>query len=213
MQGIILEGIPGSGKTLLLQAFLRELPELHSGPLWIATEHLTERVLEPFSEKKSDQAVRHIENHLQVLERMAQWESQAPKGKSSGLVCLLERFHLSVFTHISGIKPKKFQEWEERLKTLNFSLIFLRVDPPKILTQSVKDTILRREKCWSNYLFTLGDSQTDIASYFSSEQESFRESYNRSELSKCDLELIPENVDSGLRTLRTLLKHCSEEKE
>lgn len=187
MRGLILEGIPGSGKTALLRALLLRVVEQHRGPLWVATEHITERVLEPLAQASPLDARTHAASHLNHLFNLWEWEKAAPAGPDVGALFVLERFHLSLESHISGIGPGEFQAWDERLAELGGHLLFLTLPETEILEKSVRETLARRSIHWRAYLESLAMTEEAIAEHFQAEQEKMRRLFCASHIRKTEL--------------------------
>lgn len=198
MRGIILEGITGSGKTTLLRALSARWAESRRGPMWIATEHLTERVLEPLATASSTTALAHLETHVAHLERLAVWDGDAPRGPATETVFALERFHLSIASHISGLAQHDWSSVEERLLALGTILVWCRLPPELIGERSVRRTRAERNPAWARWLDTLGKDEPAQIAHFRHEQERLAELVSRSHLPTTELVLPDSSTESNL---------------
>ncbi len=158
MIGFILEGIPGSGKTTLLRELVSLAARSARGSIWVATEHITERTLEPFLSARPKQARDLVRRHLGILRELASLEDAGPKGEChptrKGIpararnffeagdpalpifegvspLFFIERFHLSLSVHIPGLGPSDFTAWEASLSRAGAHLVWLRIPPGK----------------------------------------------------------------------------------
>ena len=208
MKGLILEGIPGAGKTVLLNHLLPRLTNVHRGPLWIATEHITERVLEPLRTTTAEETSKHLRSHLLHLDQLQAWSKSAPPGKNTSPIFILERFHLSAAVHIADISPS-FSSFDEALQTYETTLVWCRIPPNKILQKSVRETIATRNPHWLAFLQTLGKTETEIASHFLEEQNQFEHFFQESHLPKQSLEIDPSNLTTHLSHLISILELSS----
>ncbi|MFZ2957291.1 MAG: hypothetical protein WA705_10415 [Candidatus Ozemobacteraceae bacterium] len=182
MRGIILEGISGSGKTTLLRALTARWTGTRRGPLWIATEHLTERVLEPLATASPASALSHLDSHLHHLERLAAWDADAPRGSGTETVFVLERFHLSVGAHISGLAAHDWAPLEERLLGFGAILVWCRLPLDSIVDRAVRRTRAERQPAWTCWLTSLGKNEAEQTDHFRREQEQVAELVRRSRL-------------------------------
>lgn len=182
MKGIVLEGITGSGKTTLLRALLAEWAGTHRGPLWVATEHLTERVLEPLSAADSMQALSHLDSHVSHLDQLAAWDVEAPRGVKTETLFVLERFHFSVACHLPELADHDWTSLEDRLAAHGTLLVRCRLHPGMILERAVRQTRRERPPTWTRWLDTLGRDEEEQATHFRREQESLERLVARTRL-------------------------------
>jgi hypothetical protein len=205
MRGIILEGIPGSGKSRLLDAVSAQWRPQELGGMWLATERLTERPLEPLSLVSPETACAHVNSHLRVLETMQKWETQSPGGGRLPACFVLERFHLSIACHVPGIPSGAVKRWETRLAKLGAVLVLLTVSPRHILRQCIQDTIRRRNSLWGHYLKTLAPTEPLLVRHFSREQARFREMGRTSRLPCFHLTADFDTMKAGIDLFRKIL--------
>ena len=199
MRGIILEGITGSGKSALLRALLRRWAETRRGPLWIATEHVTERVLEPLAGASAVTALAQLEAHLAHLARLAEWDADAPRGPATEALFALERFHFSVSGHIPGLADHEWGNLEDRLRDLGTTLVWCRLPPEAISARAVQDTRRQRAATWARWLDTLGNTDEERAEHFRHEQEHLAGLVARSRLPVIELVLCDPSPEDGLQ--------------
>lgn len=171
MKGLILEGITGSGKTTLLRALVRRLAESWRGPVWVATEHVTERVLEPLKEATGEEVCRHIDTHLEHLKHLSQWDSAAPKGSNTETLFILERFHFSLGLHIPGLSKEWLKATDQRLAIFQPLVVWCRLEEQDIPERSVLRPSQERGRQWNAYLQTLGADPEEQFRHFAREQQ------------------------------------------
>ena len=194
MRGIVIEGIPGSGKTTLIRAMVAALAVRHTGPLWIAAEHLTERPLEPLAQAAPEAVRSRIEAHLSLLERIRSLEDARFRDAGAETIFVLERFHFSLCQHVPGLSnfppnlPPNLQVWlaavEQRLAACGAGLLLCVIPPERVLQCSILETIASRNFGWKRYLETIGANEAPQAAHFSQEQEAFKERFAASRLEK-----------------------------
>ncbi|HNV71260.1 MAG TPA: hypothetical protein PKO06_16265 [Candidatus Ozemobacteraceae bacterium] len=185
MRVIILEGITGSGKTTLLRMLARLIAERWRGPVWLATEHVTERVLEPLAQATPARARNQLRQHLMHLKRLQAWDAEAPPGDCTETLAVLERFHLSAVLHITGMTARDFSRTENALPVFHPLLVWCELTEAEVLERSVRLTSQMRGERWNQYLRTLGANETEWFRHFTSEQQRLAEWFERSSLRKC----------------------------
>ncbi|SMP44126.1 hypothetical protein [Anoxynatronum buryatiense] len=178
-QGIILEGISGSGKTEVLQALLQHpsLATLSAASRLILTEHHTQRVLE----LQEQQGTLQPEDHIALLEGLTAFiEGCATRTLDRGwhehqlashdLFFLLERFHLTHVFRFPHMQWEHVKEIDRRLKPLGTTLCLLTVDAETL----EKRLFSRQDTCWLQYLKQYGDTPAAIVDSFMKRQAEAR---------------------------------------
>jgi|GEM_PF-6057956 len=201
MRGVILEGIPGTRKTTLLRALMTGLGKMHYGSLWTATEHLTDRLLEPHGSATKVKARKIQNEHISLLKKLSSLEKRSSSNSKKETIYIIERFHISISIHVHGITLSDFLGFEKTLLKYDPILIWLYLDKEKILSKSVENTLRERDMKWRNYLQMLGKTHKQQANHFIAEQNKFNRLYQESILCKrCfnvteqKLELIYEEI-------------------
>lgn len=206
LHGLILEGIPGTGKTSLCRNLVRALPDWHRGPLWLATEHVTERRLEPLAATTPAQAGNLARGHLRLLETLAAMTARAPRGLHTAPLFLLERFHLSLAVHVPGLRRRARQAWERDLLGLNTLLVLLVLDPEDVLRRTVEEPSRQRNEAWGQYLQTLGFDPQRQADHFLREQRCLEALFRESRLPGLLLNTSAGSPEDCRDTLLAVLK-------
>ncbi len=205
MRGIILEGIPGSGKTAVFRHLHRLLSDGDCPSLFLS-ESCTERTLEPLNKstvRKSLGALNTVLNFILHFKNLS--------CKSNGNVIkryILERFHLSHCLDIAG--KDFFYEYtsiDRRLGEFNATVVVFTMDVNVIEQRSVIRTKQNRPAAWSKYLSSLGNTDTEIARYYIQQQENFLFLCSQSGLPHIQIDTTNENWPEAANTiLQTLHK-------
>lgn len=166
-QGIILEGISGTGKTSVFEALAnhKKMQSIPAKSRLILSEHHTQRILE-LEEQKGiltpqhhtellDQLVAFIE-HLNLRTSHRGWQSDHLQEQD--LFFLFERFHLTHVFRFPYMNWSQVVAIDHRLKSLGAVLCLLTVNAETL----EKRLFSRRHECWLNYLKQYGDSPSDI---------------------------------------------------
>jgi thymidylate kinase len=188
VSGIVLEGIPGTGKTTVLYHLLKT-PHWQNKPYIssvILSEHHTLRVLENKRLDKSytkQDSLDLLNDHVTNLEglngnlKQTSWLKRDRTAQK--LPFIFERFHLSHVYHHDDLEWSDVAGIDVRLKNLNTKLLLFTLDPKDIKTRIIEDY---KKAGWQNYLKTLGNSELEITEYFINKQQEFIELGNLSEL-------------------------------
>ncbi|NUQ01229.1 MAG: hypothetical protein HUU35_15380 [Armatimonadetes bacterium] len=175
MTGLVLEGIPGVGKSRLLAA-LRELPEFQARPsTLVLAEHYTERAIETAVAPAAVRYERLMYRVLSALEplRVMTVEGRVFGAEKTRLRYVLERFHLSnVVLHAAGDRAL-LRRVENTLRLYHPSTLLLLVEPSEIEAR-LEDSLARRNTCWRDYLFRHGRDLPEVAEHFARQQEAFQ---------------------------------------
>ena len=174
-QGLILEGISGTGKSAVLESLLahshiQNFPALSR---LVLTEHHTQRVLEILEQQETLDSTHHIsllEDLLCFIERM-QSRTSARGWNESGLqpydlFFLMERFHLTHVFRFPDMNWNKVAHIDQRMRKIGAVLCLLTVDAD-ILEERL---FSRQNTCWLNYLKRYGETPDDVVNTFMQRQ-------------------------------------------
>ncbi|MBF0502500.1 MAG: hypothetical protein HQM09_20345 [Candidatus Riflebacteria bacterium] len=170
------------------------LAQSRSGPLFLASEHITERLLEPLAEATTNDAISHLDEFTSHLETLSAWDADAPHGKNTETVFVLERFHISLGSHISGIDWASLANIDNRLSSLNTLIVWCSLPDDQLLERSVRSPLSYRNSYWKSYLATLGADENMQADHFRNEQNRLEALFRQSILEKIRIEICRENV-------------------
>lgn len=169
MRGVILEGIPGTGKSQIYRLLVGETAQKNLS-LFALSENCTERMLEPLRQASLAESLSILDRIIFVLEGYAQLPCLNVSGKNKFF--LLERFHFSHCLDIAGMEYwNRYSGIEDKLKSFDAVVIVLTIAPEDIPERTLRQTRKVRPASWSSYLNTLGKTDTEIAGYYRQQQE------------------------------------------
>lgn len=203
MNGLILEGIAGSGKSTVLRALTAhdcwtKKPYLSS---IILSEHQTQRVLEA----KERQSGLQVEDHLTLLadiigmleqfsRRLSQMDWAERRRDGHKLAYALERFHLSHVYHYPDMSWEYVQPIDERLCALQAKVCILTIGEHVIRQRIIDDT----KKQWKSYLEGIGGNE-EIIAHFQRQQETLLQLLQRTQL-PCRV------IDTSVRSVESIVE-------
>lgn len=174
MKGIILEGVSGSGKSLLAAALQKYASEHHPQNTKVfLSEHLTERVNEDIrkrGELSEAGVLDHLDNLLALIEGLGarlddSWLDE--RGRNTEPLVLVERFLLSHMTNLKMADPMSWQSAEvsrrvnslqARIRQVGLVTVVLQLPDPLVL-ERVRDARLHRSGGWGAFLDSIGDDE------------------------------------------------------
>ncbi len=175
-KGIIIEGIPGSGKTSTIRQIQR-LPaflQREATTLLLLGEEITQRTLELRTQEGSLSA----EDHQQLLDELItpleqKQERFLKRGWSGGesrfqFLYLLERFHLTHATYYPYLQDWDYSAIEERLKKLSAKGCLFVMDPAVMRYRIIES---RPYPAWRRYLARYGKNDEEIVEHYVRQQE------------------------------------------
>ncbi len=204
LNGLILEGISGSGKTSVLKRLLAHdawITKPFTSSL-VLSEHHTQRVLEA---KERNEGL-HVNDHLMLLANILDFVEQIHKHAGQmdwaerqkhnhKLPYLLERFHFTHVYHYPYMTWNKVDTIEHRLLNLNAKVCVLTIDKVAIEQRIFGD----RNKQWASYLQRYGSTKKRIINHFTTQQQQlFR---------LCELTRLPILViDTSTQTINEIVE-------
>ena len=174
-QGLIIEGVSGTGKTAVLDNLLRHtfLADLPASSRLVLTEHHTQRVLEG----KEQAGLLQPRDHIQLLDNIVTFlETLQARTCERGwdrkpltdadLFFILERFHLSHVFRFSHMSWDDVLFIDERLYTVGAHLCLLTANEAALESR----LFARKNACWNHYLKQYGETPTQIVESFAAHQ-------------------------------------------
>ncbi|MGD8190894.1 hypothetical protein ACQCN2_13030 [Brevibacillus ginsengisoli] len=184
-RGLIVEGIPGSGKTSTIRQ-LQKLPEFgqrESTSFLLFGEEITQRTLE----LRNREGLLSVDDHESLLgELLFPLEQQQKRFAERGwngeekdlqFLFLFERFHLTHATYYSDLAGWNYQPIEERLSNLSAKGCLL-VMSPEVMQERIIDS--RPFTRWRNYIARYGDTNQAIIEHYVRQQEALLREVKRS---------------------------------
>lgn len=186
-RGLLIEGIPGTGKTCTIRQIQRipAFSQRASTSLLMIGEEMTQRTLERRSLEGSLSAKDHIELLDEILLPLEQQQKRfAERGwdgsqEQFGFTYLLERFHFTHVTNYGYMRDWDFSTIEERLNDLSGKGCLLVMDP-EVMKQRIIDS--RPFPAWRKYISRYGESDEKILAHYLEQQERMRELVQKSKL-------------------------------
>jgi len=182
VQGYIIEGVVGTGKTTLMRAVEAALADRYpASTRLILSEHYTDRL---FEDDRRDGAATFADGlaHCEELARRIVWLADvkysskfADVGGRASVHVIIERF---AATHVAHHVVDRVlgEEESNRIESLFRSLAEVGIvsvvleAAPEVLEESIAETRKQRPESWSNYLNFIG-SDDEIVDFFVSWQE------------------------------------------
>lgn len=206
MQGYIIEGVIGAGKSSLLSAIEKEIGERFSGTTRVVlTEHYTDRLFE--NERREGtatftQGLEHCEEiarHLVWLADIKYSSKFSDVGGRAAVSVLIERFvgtqvaHHVVDRDLDHEETNRCESLLRSLAEVGIESVVLEVEP-SVLAESIRSTREHRPESWSNYLDSIGN-EDEVLEYFTAWQDRLLSFYDGRDV---DHErIVIESVDSA----------------
>lgn len=197
---LILEGIPGAGKTSLYRAVKKNLERVHLDSFLFLSQVYTCRITEdsninyikPQSETLFDSYISFFEE-IQTRFTGSKFLHH-PHRSQFEFISLLETFHLTHWLHHGD---DFFHRIDERLFRLGAKILFLKVPENHIIERCVKSTKKLRSSNWLQYLQRYGNDETSIAEAFKKMQTALEAKLSDSALHSLVIDAITssENIE------------------
>lgn len=176
MSGLIIEGICGTGKTVLLNALIQSerFVKKNYPSSVILSEHQTQRVLERKEREEGLTVfdnIRLLDQHISYLEQLnlqldqMQWCRY--NQTDMRIPYILERFHFTHVYHYDHMLWNNVIKIDQRLAGINCKTCILTVNS-EILASRL---FTGRDETWMNYLKRFGSSREEILDYFVRQQD------------------------------------------
>ncbi|WP_058485708.1 hypothetical protein [Defluviitalea phaphyphila] len=191
MNGLVFEGISGSGKTTILKCLLKNNTYINRKALStiVYTEHQTQRILE----KKDRENILKIEDNLNLLwdiintlkrldKRLNERDWNGKSYEESKISYIFERFHLTHVCHYPHITWDMVKPIDTKLSLLGCKICLFTVNEDMLY----KRLFRRKESCWLEYLKRYGDTEKEIIKNFMIQQEKF--------INLCKISSIPSMI-------------------
>lgn len=186
-KGLIVEGIPGTGKSTLIRTIQRQERFLKRDTVTslIFGEEMTQRTLE----RRTNAGEATAEDHFQLFDELLsllerQQERFADRGwrgekGSRHILYLLERFHLTHATYYPYLRDADFSDTEERLLRLGARGCLLTMERHVMRERIIES---RPFPAWRSYISRYGENEDAILEHYWRQQEQMREKAERSPL-------------------------------
>ncbi|MBN1648244.1 MAG: hypothetical protein JW874_09440 [Spirochaetales bacterium] len=174
--GLILEGISGTGKSTLIKKMLQHERWIKKSCISsiVLSEHQTQRVLEPKERTKGltvNDNLELLNNILGFLEsvhdRLGKTDWKQRSRTNQVVPFLLERFHLTHVYHYKHMTWDSVSDLDRRLSRLHTKVILLHMGEKYIGERIILDP---DKNGWQNYLKQYGDTPAKIRKRFEEKQ-------------------------------------------
>lgn len=175
-QGLIIEGISGTGKTAVLESLMNH-PYIKNIPAMsrmVLTEHHTQRTLELLEQRGLLEPSHHLSLMNDVItfieslhQRTVSREWDHLDFQEQDFLFFLERFHLTHVFRFPHMSWDHVADIDHRLKQLGTILCLLTVSAETL----EKRLFSRRNECWLNYLKRYGNTKTAVVDSFMNTQQ------------------------------------------
>lgn len=170
-KGLIIEGIPGTGKTTLLQRLRQDniANKLKCSSEFIFSEEITQRVLEkPYNKGCIDkgQNIKLLENIISPLENY-QTRLLNRDWNNLQFYYILERFHLTHVSYYPYLTWEDVEKIDSRLNNLGSKICLLTMES-KVFIERI---INRRGEPWRKYLSRYGSTEEQIVKHYLGQQQ------------------------------------------
>lgn len=177
--GLIIEGIPLTGKTTLLKRVEVHLNTFNESSKLIYHEDLTQRVLEidynkGFLDKKANiTLLKDITHHISQLNQLIE-----RRMLTSPLIFILERFHITHAAYYPYLTWDDVEPFDKTLEQLNTKLVLLTIDKT-----TFKERLSERANTgFMSYIKRYGNDLDTILDHYMKSQDQYIELINKSRL-------------------------------
>lgn len=158
MQGLLIEGISGAGKTTVLNGLRGRLPSLAQEAHLLFTEQYTQRLVTCTTDKAElyEIVTKLLSHYVTFLEGLKSRYDVSifpshPRRLSIDVAFLFERFHLGQYI-LRGFAPDDtFSDLDSRLAVLGAKLVVLTIPENLIYERCVLSTQRFRGSGWKEY--------------------------------------------------------------
>jgi thymidylate kinase len=183
---LLIEGIPGSGKTTLIKAIVTKyVAQIESIKTFIClsqshTYHPVVSDEENFYASK-EQNLKHLEKIFKLLH----WNVSISKNKlSNKFFCIIDTLHITHCFRPGNISWTDIKEYDSQLADINCKLIFLKVLPETIMQRSILPRSKRDNHYLSKYQKRYGNTLEEVHQYYMNEQDKMENIIRQSSLTK-----------------------------
>lgn len=189
-RGLILEGIPATGKSTILKKLRKDNigEKIGCSSSFVYSEEITQRVLE----KKYNEGKTNKSDHVKLLDGiLSPLENYKQRFIDRGwsdlqFYYIFERFHMTHASYYSYLGWEDFKEFDHRLQDMSAKVCLLTMKEEVFIPRIIK----RKEKGepWQRYISRYGSTLEEIARHYSCQQQEMIDLMSKTNLPSMQLD-------------------------
>jgi len=183
---ILIEGIPGAGKTTLINSLIKNYILANEKVRTLVSLSQSHTYSPVISEENSFYASKNENlNHLDKILQFLKWGISSGSSESlSNFFCLIDTLHITHCFRPGNISWPDIVKYDKTLADVNCKLIFMKALPETILERAILPRSKRENLYLTKYQKRYGNNLNEIHQYYMNEQEKMGVLFENSKLNK-----------------------------